>query len=75
MGEARKEAFRVDFDKRLRLEFHRAKVSTDAGLIPYRELDDAARLTELGAANLFDFRTGRNICQSMATLLRQSFYS
>jgi len=75
MGEARKEAFRVDFDKRLRLEFHGAKVSTDAGLFPYRELDDAAQLTESGAANLFDFRTGRNICHSMSALLRQPIYS
>jgi len=75
MGEARKEAFRVDFDKRLRLEFHGAKVSTDAGLFPYRELDDAAQLTESGAANLFDFRTGRSICHSMPALLRQSIYS
>jgi len=75
MGEGRKAAFRVDFDKRLRLEFHGAKVSTDAGLFPYRELDDAAQLTESGAANLFDFRTGRNICHSMSALLRQSIYS
>ncbi len=52
MGEARKDAFRVGFDNRLRLEFHGAKVSTDGGLFPYRELDDAAQLTESGAARL-----------------------
>ena len=72
MGEAYKEAFRVGFDNRLRLEFHGAKVSTDGGLFPYRDIDDAAQLTESGSANLFDFRTGRNICHSMGALLRQS---
>ena len=75
MGETRKEAFRVGFDNRLRLEFHGAKVSTDGGLFPYRDLDDAAQLTESGAVRLFDFRTGRNICHSMGALLRQSVYS
>jgi len=52
-----------------------AKVSTDAGLFPCRELDDVAQLTETGAADLFDFRTGRNICHSMSAVLRQSIYS
>ena len=41
MGEARKDAFRVGFDNRLRIEFHGTKVSTDGGLFPYRELDVA----------------------------------
>ncbi len=46
MGEARKDALRVGFDRAIKLEFHGAKVSSDAGLFPYRDLDDAARLTE-----------------------------
>ena len=75
MGEARKDALRVGFDRALKLEFHGAKVSSDAGLFPYRDLDDAARLTESGAARLFDFRTGSNISHSMTALLRQSIYS
>jgi len=75
MGEARKDALKVGFDNRLRLEFHGAKVSTDGGLFPYRELDDAAQLTESGAVRLFDFCTGRNICHSVSALLRQSVFS
>ena len=75
MGEARKDALRVGFDRAIKLEFHGARVSSDAGLFPYRDLDDAAQLTELGAARLFDFRTGSNISHSMTALLRQSVYS
>ena len=75
MGEARKDALRVGFDRTLKLEFHGAKVSSDAGLFPYRDLDDAARLTESVATDLFDFRTGSNISHSMTALLRQSIYS
>ena len=48
MGEARKDAFRVGFDNRLRIEFHGTKVSTDGGLFPYRELDDAVQCGFIG---------------------------
>jgi hypothetical protein len=58
MGEARKDALRVGFDHAIKLEFHGARISSDAGLFPYRDLDDAASLTESVAADLFDFRTG-----------------
>ena len=75
MGEARKDALRVGFDRAVKLDFHGAKVSSDAGLFPYRDLDDATSLTESGAVDLFDFRTGSNIQHSMKALLRQSIYS
>ena len=75
MGEARKDALRVGFDRAIKLEFHGAKVSSDAGLFPCRDLDDAARLTESAGIELFDFRTGSNISHSMTALLRQSIYS
>ena len=75
MGEAGRDALRLDFDRTIKLEFHGARVSSDTGLFPYRDLDGAARLTESGAADLFDFRTGSNIRHSMTALLRQSVYS
>ena len=54
MGEARKEALRVDFDSQIKLEFHGASVTSDAGLVAYRELDEMLGLTTssviLGAA-------------------------
>ena len=31
MGEAHKDAFQLDFDSRLKLEFHGTKVTSDAG--------------------------------------------
>ncbi len=47
MGEARKTPLQVNFDRCLKLEFHGSDISSDAGLLPYRELDDALGLTEL----------------------------
>ena len=75
MGEAGKDALRVGFDRAIKLSLHGAKLSSDAGLFAYRDLDDAAGLTESAAADLFDFRTGSNICHSMTALLRQSVYN
>jgi hypothetical protein len=40
MGEKTKEGLKVKFDKRLRLEFHGARITSDAGLA-CRELDGA----------------------------------
>jgi len=37
-----------------------AKVSSDAGFVRFRDLDEAAQLTESGDAELFGFRTGSN---------------
>jgi hypothetical protein len=75
MGEARTEALRVDFDGRIKLEFHGADVTSDAGLIAYRELDESMSLTEMAAEVLRDSRQGQNTQHEMVALLRQSVYS
>jgi hypothetical protein len=46
MGEKTREALKLQFDKRLRLEFHGARITSDAGLLVFRELDEALGLTE-----------------------------
>ena len=61
-GEAKRPALRVAFDRRLKLEFHGAGITSDGGLLAYRELDDALGLTALAAALLPDGRCGRNTC-------------
>ena len=59
MGEARRDALRVNFDQKLKLEFHGVKITSDAGLLAYRELDDVFGLTDMVACELRDNRTGK----------------
>jgi len=54
MGESKFPPLRVNFDRRLKLEFHVSDISSDGGLLPYRELDDALGLTEVGGEVLSD---------------------
>jgi hypothetical protein len=75
MGEGKKDALRVNFDKKLKLEFHGVKVTSDAGLLAYREIDDVFGLTDTAASELSDNRTGKNTQHSITALLRQSVYS
>ena len=75
MGERRKEALRVNFNRKLKLEFHGTKVTSDAGLLAYRELDDALELTAMVGSKLLDIRKGKNTQHELIGLLRQSIYS
>src|SRR5271163_6514 len=73
-GEADKGTLRLDFDRRLMLQFRGSAITSDAGLLPYRELDDALSLTDTGADVLADARTGKNGRYRLAGLLRQSVF-
>jgi hypothetical protein len=73
-GEAKTPPLRVTFDRRLKLEFHGAKITSDGGLLAYRELDDALDLTMMGVSALAEGRRGRNIRHQLLGLLRQAIY-
>ena len=74
MGENKKTALRVNFNKKLRLEFHGVKVTSDAGLLAYREIDDVFWLTDMAACEMTDNRKGKNTRHSITALLRQTVY-
>ncbi|MDP6415841.1 MAG: IS1380 family transposase [Gammaproteobacteria bacterium] len=74
MGESKKRTLGLCFDRHVKLEFHGANISSDAGLLAYRELDEVLGLTASGGNELFDLRSGRNIQHDMTMLLRQSIY-
>jgi hypothetical protein len=73
-GEAGSAALRLDFDRRLMLQFRGSVITSDGGLLAYRELDDAVGLTDTGADTLADARTGKNGRHLLGGLLRQSVF-
>src|SRR3954464_13529098 len=75
MGDCPTEPLRPQFNRRLRLRFFGARVTSDAGLLAYRELDDALDLTRTAAGQLQDSRIGPNTRHTATALLRQSIYS
>ena len=74
MGESKRDGLRVDFDRRLKLEFHGSKITSDGGLLAYRELDDALGLTEVAGDIFQDSRTGKNGWHGMTGQFRQAVF-
>jgi hypothetical protein len=72
--ESNRSQLRPYFDHRLKLEFYGSRVTSDAGLLAYRELDDALGLTALAADVMTDSRRGKSDWYGLIGLLRQSVY-
>ena len=75
MGDGENASLRLQFNPKVRLEFHGSTITSDAGLLAFREFDDALGLTEIAEDYLQESRTGRNILHHLVPLLRQSIYS
>ncbi len=69
------EKLNIRFNRKIRLEFHGARLTSDGGLLDYRELDEALGLFNSASDVMNDRRIGRNIQHDMTNLLRQSVYS
>jgi hypothetical protein len=56
------------------LEFHGSKISSDGGLLLFRELDELPGLHRIAGGLLRDTRTGQNRLHTLVGLLRQSVF-
>ena len=61
MGESSDTPLKLQFDRRVRLDFRGATITSDAGLLACRELDAALGLTETANDHIHESRTGRNV--------------
>jgi hypothetical protein len=58
----------------LKLEFRGTTITSDAGLLAFRELDDALGLSQMAGQKLADGRLGKNIQHQIVTLFRQAVF-
>src|SRR2546427_4174605 len=75
VGDAKSSPIRLSFNPQLRVEFRGATVTSDAGLLLLRELDERLGLDALIERHLTDPRTGHNRQFPLPDLFRQSIYS
>ena len=75
MGEKETAPFQFTFNGFLKVAFQGSRVTSDAGLILVRELDERLGLDAINTEHLRDSRQGLNTQFRLPDLLRQSVYS
>src|ERR1019366_9832357 len=75
VGETQNRTFHFSFCSSLKIDFQGSQVTSDAGLLLVRELDEHLGLGQLIRENLTDARRGKNTQLPLSDLLRQSVYS
>jgi Transposase DDE domain group 1 len=75
VGEKESEPFQFTFNGFLKVAFQGSRVTSDAGLVLVRELDERLGLGAIIAEHLRDSRQGLNTQFPLPDLLRQSVYS
>jgi hypothetical protein len=70
-GESTDGVLRLDFDRKVTLQFRGSVVISDAGLLTYRELDDALGPTVMAGEMLADARTGKAGRHALVGLLQR----
>lgn len=69
-GESESDALRLDFDRRLMRQFRGSVVTSDAGLLAYRELHDTLGLIVMASELLPDAPTGKDGRHALTGLFR-----
>ena len=75
MGELQQAPFQFTFNGFLKVAFQGSRITSDAGLILVRELDERLGLEAIITEHLRDARQGLNTQCRLPDLLRQSVYS
>ena len=75
MGEIQNLPFQVSFNSSLKIDFQGSRITSDAGLLVVRELDERLGLSQLISNNLTDARRGKNTQLPLPDMLRQSIHS
>ena len=75
MGEKHNRPFQFSFNSSLKVDFQGSRITSDAGLLLVRELDERLGLSQLISDNLTDARRGKNTQLPLPDMLRQSIYT
>ena len=73
-GEAQKEAIRPDFNKSIFIEFAGAKITSDAGFLLMREVDQRFGIIESGCSHIVDDRSASHKKHTFEQMIRQRVY-